>query len=300
MRADRAWVRLSSGQRLDLLDLRSDAWSDEDLATGLARTYRWGGHSTWSLPLSVAQHSLSVLAIRQMLEGRELSPAEALRELLHDSDEGMLGFDCLTPLKPHLGEAYQRLTARLQRAIAERYHLQDWDQDDCLMHKRADRLAAISEARHVAGWSLDEIMEEFGSINVLTVDPLQGMGPLPDPWQPWPPDLAARMFLDRLRVLSTAAARERTLNELATAFAKTSPAIRRRCTTSVHGDPARDHLVRAEAPDGEAWEGVIVAGEVEPDGAWALDTKFLIFTTDERPEGQLITVFGWECDVQSI
>ena len=300
MRADRAWVRLSSGQRLNLLDLRPDAWSDEDLATGLARTYRWGGHSIWSLPLSVAQHSLSVLAIRQMFEGRELSPAEALRELLHDSDEGMLGFDCITPLKPHLGEAYQRLTGRLQRAIAERYHLPAWDQDDYLMHKRADRLAAISEARHVAGWSLDEIMEEFGSINLLTVDPLQGTGPLPDPWQPWPPDLAARMFVERLRILSTAATRERTLNELATAFAKASPAIRRRCTTSVHGDAARDHLVRAEAPDGEAWEGVIVAGEVEQDGAWALDTKFLIFTTDERPEGQLITVFGWECDVQSI
>ena len=300
MRADRAWVRLSSGQRLNLLDLRPDAWSDEDLATGLARTYRWGGHSIWSLPLSVAQHSLSVLAIRQMFEGRELSPTEALRELLHDSDEGMLGFDCLTPLKPHLGEAYQRLTGRLQRAIAERYHLPDWDQDDYLMHKRADRLAAISEARHVAGWSLDEIMEEFGSANLLTVDPLQGTGPLPDPWQPWPPDLAARMFLNRLRILSTAATRERTLNELATAFAKASPVIRRRCTTSVHGDPARDHLVRAEAPDGEAWEGVIVSGEVEQDGAWALDAKFLIFTTDEQPRGQLITVFGWECDVQSI
>ena len=300
MRADRAWVRLSSGQRLNLLVLRPDAWSDEDLATGLARTYRWGGHSIWSLPLSVAQHSLSVLAIRQMLEGRELSPAEALRELLHDSDEGILGFDCLTPLKPHLGEAYQRLTGRLQRAIAERYHLPTWDQDDYLMHKRADRLAAISEARHVAGWSLDEIMEEFGSVNLLMVDPLQGTGPLPDPWEPWPPNLAARMFLNRLRILSTAATRERTLNELATAFAKTSPAVRRRCTANVHGDPARDHLVRAEAPDGEAWEGVIVAGEVEQDGAWALDTKFLIFTTDERPEGQLITVFGWECDVQSI
>ena len=303
MRADRAWVRLSSGQRLNLLDLRPDAWSDEDLATGLARTYRWGGHSTWSLPLSVAQHSLTVLAIRQMLEGVELSPTAALRELLHDADEGLLGFDCITPLKPHLGEAYQRLTSLLQRTIAERYDLQAWNQEDYLMHKRADRLAAISEARHIAGWSLDEIMEEFGSIGVLTVDPLQGPGPLPpvwQPWEPWPPDLAARMFLDRLRGLSNTARRGRTLSELATAFANASPAIRRRCTTSVHGDPARDHLVRAEAPDGEAWEGVIVSGEVEQDGAWALDTKFLIFTTDERPEGQLITVFGWECDVQSI
>ena len=87
MRTDRAWVRLSSGRRLDLLDLRPDAWSDEDLATGLSRTYRWGGHSTWSLPLSVAQHSLTVLAIRQRQEGRALAPGAALRELLHDADE---------------------------------------------------------------------------------------------------------------------------------------------------------------------------------------------------------------------
>ena len=56
MRAGRAWVRLGSGRRLDLLDLRPDAWTDEDLATGLSRTYRWGGHSCWELPLSVAQH----------------------------------------------------------------------------------------------------------------------------------------------------------------------------------------------------------------------------------------------------
>jgi len=103
MRAGRAWVRLGSGRRLDLLDLRPDAWTDEDLATGLARTYRWGGHSCWELPLSVAQHSLAVLTIRERMEGRGLAPAAALRELLHDADEGLLGFDCITPLQTAIG-----------------------------------------------------------------------------------------------------------------------------------------------------------------------------------------------------
>ena len=65
----RAWVRLISGRRINLLDPRPDAWTDSDLAIGLARTYRWGGHSIWELPLSVAQHSLLVLTLRRTLAG---------------------------------------------------------------------------------------------------------------------------------------------------------------------------------------------------------------------------------------
>ena len=54
----RAWVRLGSGRPLDLIDPQPHDWQDRDLAVGLSRTYRWGGHSRWALPLSVAQHSL--------------------------------------------------------------------------------------------------------------------------------------------------------------------------------------------------------------------------------------------------
>ena len=61
----RAWILLKSGRRLDLLDPEPDAWTDEDLAIGLSRTYRWAGYSKWDLPLSVAQHSLAVLALRE-------------------------------------------------------------------------------------------------------------------------------------------------------------------------------------------------------------------------------------------
>lgn len=61
----RAWVRLPSGRRLDLINPDPGAWLDSDLALRLARTYRWGGESSWPLPLSVAQHSLLVLTLRR-------------------------------------------------------------------------------------------------------------------------------------------------------------------------------------------------------------------------------------------
>ena len=71
----RAWVRLLSGKRLDLLNPTPFDWDDSDLAIGLARTYRWGGHSAWALPLSVAQHSLLVLALRRhVVSGPRRSP----------------------------------------------------------------------------------------------------------------------------------------------------------------------------------------------------------------------------------
>ncbi len=86
MRPDRTWVRLGSGRQLDLLDPRPDQWAGQDLAVGLSRTCRWGGHSCWELPLSVAQHSLLVLVLRQQMQPRQpLTPGEALRELLHDA-----------------------------------------------------------------------------------------------------------------------------------------------------------------------------------------------------------------------
>ncbi|MGI4809924.1 MAG: hypothetical protein ACRYF2_17645, partial [Janthinobacterium lividum] len=88
---------------------------------------------------------------------------------------------------------------------------------------------------------------------------------------------------ERLRTLSEAAWRERAIAELATAFAAAPDRVKQRCSEPVHGNSTLDTLVRAEAPGGEAWEGILVAGEREPDGGWVLDGEFLIFTTDERP-----------------
>jgi hypothetical protein len=85
----RAFVLLRSGRCVDLLSPSADSWTDEDLACNLARISRWGGASKWREPLSVAQHSLLVMRIREQEE--VLAPGEALRELLHDASEGLLG-----------------------------------------------------------------------------------------------------------------------------------------------------------------------------------------------------------------
>jgi hypothetical protein len=194
----RAWVRLPSGKRLDLLNPTPFDWENEDLALGLARTYRWGGHSAWPLPLSVAQHSLTVLALRRQQEPTGLAPHAELRELLHDADEGLLGFDPLSVLKPFLGDAFAALTHRLQDAIFLRYGISYWNEQEKIAHKYADRLAAASEALHVVGWSVEEIRAVLKiPYKPLQEDPLQKVYG-DEAWRPWAPELAAERFLQEL------------------------------------------------------------------------------------------------------
>ena len=208
----RAWVRLPSGKRLDLLHPTPFDWDDEDLAVGLARTYRWGGHSAWPLPLSVAQHSLLVLAMHRATssgQGRTdrartaAASAEAdRRELLHDADEGLLGFDCISVVKPFLGEAFRALTQDLQRAVAIRYRVPAFAAAALKIHKKADRIAAASEAVHVVGWTRDEVRNTLRiPFDPLAVDPLAAVYDCV-PWEPWSPKVAADRFLAELHRLS--------------------------------------------------------------------------------------------------
>lgn len=200
----RAWVRLPSGRRLDLLDPTPFDWADEDLALGLARTYRWGGHSAWPHPLSVAQHSLFVLALRRERSPTGLSDAAARRELLHDADEGLLGFDPISPLKPFLGSGYAALAARLAAAIARRYALEPWRAEERRTHKQADRIAAASEAVHVVGWAREEVRRTLGiAERPVDVDPLAAWFAT-TPWEPWNAEAAAERFLRVLRRLIAA------------------------------------------------------------------------------------------------
>lgn len=198
----RAWVRLPSGRRLDLISPTPFDWTDEDLAIGLARTFRWGGHSVWpGAPLSVAQHSLAVLALRRARARAGLTRAEQRRELLHDAEEGLLGFDCISPLKPFLGEGFAALSARLSAAVALRYALPPWTPEAKRAHKACDVALAAAEAVHVAGWTAEEVRGTLGiRAAVMAADPL-----VPahggTPWQPWPPELAAERFLEALRRL---------------------------------------------------------------------------------------------------
>src|SRR6185312_2828439 len=164
MSQERAWILLPSGRRLDLLSPDPLAWTDRDLAIGLSRTYRWAGYSAWDLPLSVAQHSLAVLALRRSLfADRPLPVAHARRELLHDATEALIGgWDPITPLKTHLGPGFSTLIARLQAAVDQRYDLPAWMPADHALHKRADRIAAANEAYHVVGWSRAAMREQLG------------------------------------------------------------------------------------------------------------------------------------------
>ena len=198
----RAWVRMPSGRRLDLLDPTPFDWDDADLALGLARTYRWGGHSAWPLPLSVDQHSITVMLLRRA--AGPVSPLEELRELLHDAEEGLLGFDAISVIKPFLGDAFRDLTRRLEHAVFLRYGLPAWDARSHAAHKRADRLAAATEAVHVAGWSMEEVRRTLKiRAAVLTEDPLAGRYGC-RPWEPWPPALASERFLAELERLKHA------------------------------------------------------------------------------------------------
>lgn len=197
----RAWVRLPSGRRLDLLAPTPFDWTDEDLAIGLSRTFRWGGHSVWPAPLSVAQHSLAVLALR-----RAARPAATRiglrRELLHDAEEGLTNFDCISPLKPFLGAGFLALQQRLSAAVATRYALPAWEEEERRLHKKLDIAMAAAEAVHVAGWSRAEVRATLGiRAAVMAADPLQAeFGGTP--WEPWPPEVAAQRFLDALRRLA--------------------------------------------------------------------------------------------------
>ena len=206
MSTDRAWVRLPSGKRLDLLHPTPFDWEDDDLALGLSRTYRWGGHSAWPLPMSVAQHSLLVLALQR--QSGPLGAADALRELLHDADEGLLGFDCISVLKPFLGDRFRELTTRLAAAVTIRYRLPAWTKPAFAKHKKADRVAAASEAVHVVGWTRGEVHNTLRiPFDILDVDPLvQVYGGTA--WEPWPPALAAARFLATLDELTNAASHD--------------------------------------------------------------------------------------------
>jgi hypothetical protein len=309
MKPDRAWVRLSSGRRLNLIAPKSTDWTDLDLAVGLSRTYRWGGHSVWDLPLSVTQHSLLVLVLRQQMQPHQpLTPEEALRELLHDADEGLLGFDPVSPLKPHLGPEFEALTSRLQSAIAVRYSLPTWSAEDYLLHKRADHLAAASEALHVAGWRREEIRETLGiKLAPVMTDPLPLLAGF-QPWQPWPPRRAAALFLAKLRELVTGTyidapadltaviEREATIAALGAAFSRLPDGKRRRCSFPVTGNSLTDTFVYVETDDisQQHLEGVIVDGDRDDDGQWLLDEQFTVFTTEE----EFVRVAGWGCHVE--
>jgi uncharacterized protein len=159
--APRAWQRMLSGRRLDLLDPSPLDVEIEDIAHGLARVARWNGQTVGPHIFSVAQHSLLVERIAAGLEPG-IGRTERLFMLLHDAPEYVIG-DMISPFKAVIGEAYKSVENRILGAILLRYSLPAAPTPDVMkLAKRADRTAAFFEAVTLAGFTRGEAERIFG------------------------------------------------------------------------------------------------------------------------------------------
>lgn len=186
------WQRLLSGRRIDLLNPSPIDFELDDIAFALSRVARWGGQTSGEHLYSVAQHSLMVTDIGCKLSKNGLSARLQLAHLVHDAEEGFVSFDPISPLKPHLGPAYQEIAARTRRAVHLRVGLPaelpaSWKR----LIKRADRIAAATEAVSVAGYQYDEIRR------VLKIR----ADPLPRKVEAWPSARAYEKYKTRLHRL---------------------------------------------------------------------------------------------------
>lgn len=160
--APRAWQRMLSGRRLNILDPSPLDIEIEDIAHGLARVARWNGQTTGPLPFNVAQHSVIVTDLCREL--RPGWPAKwLLAALLHDAPEYVIG-DMISPFKAALGARYKEIEHGLQCAIHLRFGLPaELPEHVEKTIKRADRICAFFEAQQIAGFSLEESRKLFGA-----------------------------------------------------------------------------------------------------------------------------------------
>ncbi len=155
----RAWQRMLSGRRLNLLDPSPVDIELEDIAHGLARVARWNGQTIGEHPYSVAQHSLLVEAI--LVENGHNSPALLAAALLHDAPEYVIG-DMISPFKATLGQEYKTVEDRLTHAIHARFGLPaELTPQAHKLIKNADRSAAYVEAGALAGFNASECESLF-------------------------------------------------------------------------------------------------------------------------------------------
>ena len=161
MKPPRAWQRMLSGRRLDLLDPTPMDIEVEDIAHGLAFVARWNGQTKGDFAYSVAEHSLLVEALfRRMWPTAK--PAELLTALLHDAPEYVIG-DMISPVKAAVGPDYGKLDERLTAAIHIRFGLPAATPVRLKQRiKKADKVSAWMEATQIAGFTEAEASRFFG------------------------------------------------------------------------------------------------------------------------------------------
>jgi len=175
-KAPRAWQRMLSGRRLDLLDPSPLDVEVSDIAHGLARVARWNGQTSGDHAFSVAQHCLVVEDIFRYLN--EATADQRLMALLHDAPEYVIG-DMISPFKSVVGGGYKAVEKRLEAAVHLRCGLPPHPTRELKEKiKKADTIAAYFEATQLAGFTSIEAKKFFGQPRGITKDMLL-MTPLP-------------------------------------------------------------------------------------------------------------------------
>ena len=193
----RAWQRMLSGRRLNLLDPSPLDIEIEDIAHGLARVARWNGQTLGAHSFSVAQHSLAVEGLTVHMNADW--PAQwRLAALLHDAPEYVIG-DLISPFKAALGLDYKTFEHLLLAAVHLRFGLPaNLPPAIATAIKQADRVSANFEARLLAGFDEAEANIYFGTPDAIVAQ---------KDWQaaiftPWPAGIAQQRYLDRFRELA--------------------------------------------------------------------------------------------------
>jgi hypothetical protein len=192
--APRAWQRMLSGRRLDLLDPSPLDVEIEDIAHGLARVARWNGQTKGAHIFSVAQHALLVEALARAKAPR-LDARGRLAVLLHDAPEYVIG-DMISPFKAVIGDSYKAVEQRLLAAIHLRFGLPA-TLPEALQNliKSADHSAAYLEATRLAGFEPAEARRFFGP------PPKFSAALERDYLTPWPAGTAEARFRERFKKL---------------------------------------------------------------------------------------------------
>ncbi|SEH31165.1 YfbR-like 5'-deoxynucleotidase [Magnetospirillum fulvum] len=188
----RAWQRMLSGRRLDILDPSPLDIEIEDIALGLSRVARWNGQTVGEHGFSVAQHCLVVVELMVAADPK-LPRAARLAGLLHDAAEYVTS-DLITPFKRAVGRPYDEIEAKVAEAVHLAFGLpprvpEAWES----AIRAADRAAAFAEAVQLAGFALAEARKVLGY-----------RGRMPSlRLEPWPAEEARRAFLAAFRDLMT-------------------------------------------------------------------------------------------------
>ncbi|MEO0918033.1 MAG: HD family hydrolase [Pseudomonadota bacterium] len=171
MKQARAWQRMLSGRRLDLLDPTPMDIEIEDIAHGLAFVARWNGQTEGDYAYSVAEHSLLVETLFTRLAPSE-PPKWRLAALLHDAPEYVIG-DMISPVKAAVGPGYGELDERLASAIHLRFGLPARVPQTIKRRiKKADKISAWMEATQIAGFTEREATRFFGRPDPGVIDGL--------------------------------------------------------------------------------------------------------------------------------